>query len=312
MEGQPELYGNVGLGYDIGGFSARLSLFYQSEYTSAYSADGKNDIVTSSLTRLDLSLKQQITSNFAVMVNVNNLTNTDEETLYKNRITGWKLLYTRTNYGLTADAAVTCNVLKQSFIQSSPGGYRNETTMVLFCCSRRSLLLSASVFGQNLTVPTLKASGKYLNEIIANDSVAAKAGNRTYVLQRDSIYYVNAVIRNIGWPLRMVAGTSGNYKPSVFFLLPTGLAQYPTQMFDVQGNIYMQNIQTSSINELSPSSISGMGQNLILTNAQGFDIVIDSCIFNQAGQGFIRTTSAPRVVKVTNAILADMGYIGDV
>jgi hypothetical protein len=171
-------------------------------------------------------------------------------------------------------------------------------------------LLSASVFGQNLVVPTLKASGKYLNEIIANDSVAAKAGNRTYVLQRDSVYYVNAVIRNIGWPLRLVAGTSGKYKPSVFFILPSGLAQYPTQMFDVQGNLYMQNIQASSINELSPSSISGMGQNLILTNAQGFDLIIDSCIFNQAGQGFIRTTSAPRVVKVTNSIMADMGYIG--
>jgi len=171
-------------------------------------------------------------------------------------------------------------------------------------------LLSASVFGQNLVVPTLKASGKYLNEIIANDSVAAKAGNRTYVLQRDSVYYVNAVIRNIGWPLRLVAGTTGKYKPSVFFVLPSGLAQYPTQMFDVQGNLYMQNIQASSINELSPSSISGLGQNLILTNAQGFDLVIDSCIFNQAGQGFIRTTSAPRVVKVTNSIMADMGYIG--
>ena len=106
LEGQPELYGNVGLGYDIGGFSVRLSLFYQSEYTTAYSADGRNDIVTSSVTRLDLSLKQQITDNFAVLVNVNNLTNTDEETSYKNRATGWNLLYTRTNYGLTADAAL--------------------------------------------------------------------------------------------------------------------------------------------------------------------------------------------------------------
>ena len=172
-------------------------------------------------------------------------------------------------------------------------------------------LLPASVFGQNLTVPTLKGSGHYLNEIIANDSVAAAAGNRTYVLYRDSIYYVNAVIRNVGWSLRMVAGTSGHYKPSVFYLLPTGLAQYPTQMFDVQGNIYLQNLQISSNNELVPGSLASIGQNLILTNAQGFDVVVDSCIFNQAGQGFIRTTSAPRVVKVTNTTLADMGYIGE-
>jgi TonB-dependent receptor len=106
MEGQPELYGNVALGYDIGGFSARLSLFFQSEYTSAYSADGKNDIVTNKLTRLDLALKQQITSNLAIMVNVNNLTNADESTAYKSRLAGWKLQNSSTNYGMTADAAV--------------------------------------------------------------------------------------------------------------------------------------------------------------------------------------------------------------
>jgi outer membrane receptor protein involved in Fe transport len=106
MEGQPELYGNAALGYDIGGFSVRLSLFFQSEYTSAYSADGKNDIVTNKLTRLDLALKQQITNNIAVMVNLNNLTNADESTAYKSRVAGWKLQNSSTNYGMTADAAV--------------------------------------------------------------------------------------------------------------------------------------------------------------------------------------------------------------
>ena len=36
MEDQPQLYGNAALGYDIGGFSARISLFYQSRYTRLY------------------------------------------------------------------------------------------------------------------------------------------------------------------------------------------------------------------------------------------------------------------------------------
>jgi len=167
------------------------------------------------------------------------------------------------------------------------------------------VLLTAAAFGQELQVPTYQASGKYLNEWIATDTSSV-----TYVLHRDSVYYVNQVIRNIGWSLRIVASTNGNYKPSVFFVLPTGLAAYPTQMIEVDGNLYLQNIQMSGDNELTPTSLTGLGQNILLTNASGFDIVIDSCIFNQSGQGTLRTTSAPRIVKVTNTIFADMGYCG--
>jgi len=106
LEGQPEFFGNAALGYDIGGFSVRISLFFQSEYTSSYSADGRTDIVTNTLNRWDLSLKQQFTSKIALMLNINNLTNVDESTSVKNRINGWTLPYHSENYGLTADLGV--------------------------------------------------------------------------------------------------------------------------------------------------------------------------------------------------------------
>jgi len=106
LEGQPEFFGNAALGYDIGGFSARISLFFQSEYTSQYSADGRTDVVTNSLNRWDLSLKQQITNKIALMLNINNLTNVDESTSVNNRINGWTLPNTSVNYGLTADLGV--------------------------------------------------------------------------------------------------------------------------------------------------------------------------------------------------------------
>jgi TonB-dependent receptor len=106
LEGQPEFFGNASLGYDIGGFSARISLFFQSEYTSIYSADGRTDVITNSLSRWDLSLKQQITSKISVMLNVNNITNADEGTSVKNRINGWMLPYHNENYRLTADLGV--------------------------------------------------------------------------------------------------------------------------------------------------------------------------------------------------------------
>ena len=106
LEGQPEFFGNASLGYDIGGFSVRISLFFQSEYTSIYSADGRTDVVTNSLNRWDLSLKEQFTSKIALMLNINNLTNVDESTSVKNRINGWTLPYQSENYGLTADLGV--------------------------------------------------------------------------------------------------------------------------------------------------------------------------------------------------------------
>jgi hypothetical protein len=106
LEGQPEFFGNAALGYDIGGFSARISLFFQGAYTSQYSADGRTDIVTNSLTKWDLSLKQQFASYIAVVLNINNLTNADESTSIKNRITGLEVPYHNDNYGLTADLGV--------------------------------------------------------------------------------------------------------------------------------------------------------------------------------------------------------------
>jgi hypothetical protein len=181
----------------------------------------------------------------------------------------------------------------------------------LWYCVVILVLWAASVFGQDLTVPTLKASGKYLNEFIAADSAVAKTGTRTYVLQRDSIYYVNAVIRNIGWTLRLKAGTKGYYKPTIFLSTPTGSAQNPEEMFNVNGDIYLQNILVGGYNELTPAFISAINSALIWTAVENCTIVVDSCIFTNVGQAAIRTVSAPRVVKVTNCVFANMGYGGN-
>jgi outer membrane receptor protein involved in Fe transport len=106
LEGQPELYGNAALGYDIGGFSARVSVFFQGKFNNTFSATQLADQVNDGLTRWDLALKQQVTDNIAVMLNVNNLTNMYETTTTANRIQGWNLPDTGQFYGLTADLGV--------------------------------------------------------------------------------------------------------------------------------------------------------------------------------------------------------------
>jgi outer membrane receptor protein involved in Fe transport len=107
-EGQPEIYGNVALGYDIGGFSARLSFFYQDSYVRQYSASDQANIVVNPFAKLDLSLKQQITKNITVFLNLNNLMNRSETTSVNNDVTvngisNWSNPSTEELYGRTID-----------------------------------------------------------------------------------------------------------------------------------------------------------------------------------------------------------------
>ncbi|MFH1197248.1 MAG: TonB-dependent receptor [bacterium] len=106
LEGQPEFFGNFALGYDIGGFSGRISLFYNGSYNRTFSANGRSDNTVDEFMRLDIALKQQITDYLSVMLNLNNITNTMEDETIKNRITGWSLLNNSQIYGFTADLGV--------------------------------------------------------------------------------------------------------------------------------------------------------------------------------------------------------------
>jgi TonB-dependent receptor len=106
LENQPEFYGNISLGYDIGGFSARISLFHQSEYNLSFTPSGRGDQIVNAFTRLDLALKQEVTDYLSLMLNIGNLTNIKEENSIYNRVNGYKILNTSERYGLTADFGV--------------------------------------------------------------------------------------------------------------------------------------------------------------------------------------------------------------
>jgi TonB-dependent receptor len=103
LEGQPELFGNIALGYDISGFSGRVSYFYQGGYDRSFSANGKNDQLVNSFSRWDVAIKQQISDHFSLTLNVNNITNLKESNSNKNNFTGWNLLNESELYGLTVD-----------------------------------------------------------------------------------------------------------------------------------------------------------------------------------------------------------------
>ncbi|MDP2887291.1 MAG: TonB-dependent receptor [Ignavibacteria bacterium] len=106
LEDQPEFFGNASLGYDIGGFSFRVSVFYQGSFNSSFSSNQRSDGVRDSYTKWDIALKQQITDNISVLLNLNNITNSQEGSSMANRLTGWILQNSSNKYGMTADIGV--------------------------------------------------------------------------------------------------------------------------------------------------------------------------------------------------------------
>jgi hypothetical protein len=103
-EDQPELYANAALGYDIGGFSARVSVFYQDSYTRQYSANGTSDVVVDAFTKWDIVLKQQITPFLALFANVNNVFDRKETTSRLNNVFDWgNIPRSAESYGRSVD-----------------------------------------------------------------------------------------------------------------------------------------------------------------------------------------------------------------
>lgn len=90
MPGQVDDVVNLSLGYEKGGFSARLSMVYQSsslqisedaEIGSLAKSVGKNealDSYTGSFTRWDMTVRQKFKGNYTIFANLNNITNTPE------------------------------------------------------------------------------------------------------------------------------------------------------------------------------------------------------------------------------------------
>ncbi len=74
---QPAHIANVTLGYDIGGFSTRLSYLYQTDRTaSVHGTEPAGDEFSGDYSRWDLMAKQTIRAGFEVFANFNNLTST--------------------------------------------------------------------------------------------------------------------------------------------------------------------------------------------------------------------------------------------
>jgi TonB-dependent receptor len=106
LEGQPEFFGNIILGYDIGGFSGRISVFHQAEYNDALQATYRSYTINKAFTRIDLTLKQRITNYFSLFLNVNNLTNIEEGNFNYDSVNNIRRFNKSEKYGTTIDFGI--------------------------------------------------------------------------------------------------------------------------------------------------------------------------------------------------------------
>ncbi len=101
VTGMPALIGNIALGYEIGGFSGRISAYYQGKTITYAQASNKTlDIDHDQLLRLDMQLSQKLKKWLIIYLNINNMTNNPDRTIltyYPDRITGEE------RYGVSGD-----------------------------------------------------------------------------------------------------------------------------------------------------------------------------------------------------------------
>ncbi len=162
-----------------------------------------------------------------------------------------------------------------------------------------------------LRLATYTASGKFLNEQIKEDSIAnGIVPNRVYLLQRGGLYLINAIIRNPGWQLSIRSNDSVAGPKPVIMLYPTSTGIPPGQAFDVRADLSLRNILLTGYYELVDSNINNLQGSLINTGAVGQNITIDSCVLSNTNGNHIRTDQAPKNIKVTNTVFANMGYLG--
>jgi len=113
MPGQVDDVVNLSIGYEKRGFSARISMVYQSsslkvsedaQLGSLAKSVGKNaalDNYTGAFTRWDMTLKQTFNKKYTIYANLNNITNTPETAyLYGSR---GNLKTREVVYGMTFD-----------------------------------------------------------------------------------------------------------------------------------------------------------------------------------------------------------------
>lgn len=103
LPNQPDQVANFQIGYDYGGFSARVSFLYQGETLQSLGNVPENDHFTEEYYRVDARVRQQLFDGFEIFANLNNINNRPDRN-FQSALGGFPTY--NQNYGATFDIGV--------------------------------------------------------------------------------------------------------------------------------------------------------------------------------------------------------------
>lgn len=179
------------------------------------------------------------------------------------------------------------------------------STKKLFLILTFCVLLPVVLHSQSneLLVPDMFSGGTTLNAAIAAD--ANRPADRVYVLKRGGYYMCDAPIANTGWTLRIKGEEGPGPRPVIWMTKTTGSAN--PNFINHSGSVWLKDFVW--VGYVEPDAITDIPGGVIQTNANGFDVEIDGCVFTQNRGQFLRTNSYCRVIKFTNSIFANAGQL---
>jgi hypothetical protein len=156
--------------------------------------------------------------------------------------------------------------------------------------------------------------GVYLNDLILADSLPN--GQRVdplrmYVLQRGGFYQLRTAIANTNWALRIKAANTTGERPAIFLIRNTVTNTVPGRMVLAgTDTTLLRNLVVTGYDESDSLLIGDINGAIITEPNAGSVIIIDSCVFTNTSGNHVRTDGAPRTVRITNSVFANMGYCG--
>ena len=185
--------------------------------------------------------------------------------------------------------------------------------MGLFFTLLMLIVLPGRIWGQHeLFIDDYAANGLYLNDEILGDTTATGERNdvdRVYVLKDGGTYLVDSDIRNVGWVLKVQPESGATTKPTIYAFRNPNNATYPGQIFDAQGDLWLNNLNLVGWSEFLPTDISDMPNRLINVSAAGPSVYVDNCVMSGGRAVIIQTSSNAHVVKITNTTMAQSGNL---
>ena len=186
---------------------------------------------------------------------------------------------------------------------------RKETKLFLLLVMFLSMPVYYFAQSHELAIPSGSYVEDYVKADVNTDGTRVDA-DRWYVLERDGIYFCQSYIENKGYTLRIKAADGSGEIPVVYLLRNPTTNTTPGRFIRVSGNVELENIAVCGYLEPDVSTMGDMVGGLLQTNSPGFNITIDGCILNNSSGNHIRTDSYASVIKVTNTIFGNMGYLG--